>query len=88
MEQCECTTWCRTRPPILTAHHPDCPNYKSKIIKIWTVTPGVGFAPCTEKDLQAALAWVEEAEPGDVVKIVVGEMDEAIYNEMPEYMGP
>jgi len=49
---------------------------------------GKGLAPCTEKDLQAVLIWLEEAEAGDEIQIVVGKIDEAIYNEMPEYMGP
>jgi len=34
------------------------------------------------------LSWLEEAEPGEAIQIVVGEMDEAEYDKMPEYMGP
>jgi hypothetical protein len=87
-KHCECATWCRTKPPMLTKHHPDCPKYKPKMIRIWTVTPDKDTAPCTERDLSAVMAWIESAEPGAVMQIVVGELDEAIYNEMPEYLGP
>ena len=85
---CECVNWARTGPPLFSKHHPHCPKYNKNIIKIYTVTPGKGLAPCTEKDLQAVLIWLEEAEAGDEIQIVVGKIDEAIYNEMPEYMGP
>jgi hypothetical protein len=85
---CKCSTWARTKPPLLTEHHPECEHYVSTMIRIYTVTPGVGLAPCTEKDPKAVIEWLEEAQPGDVIQIVVSEMDEAIYNEMPEYMGP
>ena len=85
---CQCYNWARTEPPMLTKHHPKCGHYKPNMIKIWTVTPGKGLAPCTEKDPKAVLIWLEEAAPGEVIQIVVGEIDEAIYNEMPEYMGP
>ena len=88
MEDCKCKYWARTKPPMFTKHHPSCPKYEKNIIKIWIVAPGEGLAPCTEKDPQAVLVWLEEAEPGEIIKIVVGEIDEAIYNEMPEYMGP
>jgi hypothetical protein len=84
---CKCATWARTKPPLFTEHHPDCENYVSATIRIYTVTPK-GMAPCTEKDPKAVLVWLEEAQPGDVIQIVVSEMDEAIYNEIPEYMGP
>ena len=85
---CECMNWARTEPPMLTRHHPRCNQYKANMIKIYTVTPGKGLAPCTEKDPKEVLIWLEEAEPGEVIQVVVGEIDEAIYNEMPEYQGP
>lgn len=87
--QCECMNWARESGTMLTSHHPKCEHYKPpKTVKIWTVTPGKGLAPCTEKYLNAVLSWIEEAEPGEVIQIVVGEMDEAEYDKMPEYMGP
>ena len=84
---CKCATWARTKPPLFTEHHPDCEHYKPNMIKVYTVTPK-GLAPCTEKDPRDILVWLEEAQPGTVIQIVVGEMDKAIYKEMPEYMGP
>lgn len=57
-------------------------------IKIFTITPGKGLAPCTERNPEALLVWFFEAEPGDVMTIVVGEIEEAEYKAMPEYMGP
>lgn len=83
-----CDNWARTAPPLLSEHHPNCPKYVKKMIKTWTVYPGQDLAPCTEKDPQAVMAWVEEAAPGDTIKIVVGEMSEDVYDELPEYMGP
>lgn len=86
-KNCECIEWARTELPILTRHHPNCPKYKKKIIKIWTITPK-GCAPCTEKDTAALLAWLEDATTGEEMRIVVGEIDEAVYDELPEYVGP
>ena len=61
---------------------------KTKMIRIWTITPDKGLNPCTEKDIKGVLAWIEEAESGSVIEIIVGEMDETEYDELPEYMGP
>ena len=55
------------------------------VFKVW---PGEGLNPCIEKDPSACLTWLEEAEPGDTVKIEVLEMTEAEYDALPEYMGP
>ena len=58
------------------------------IIRVYTVTPDVGCAPCTEREIDHVKTWVEEAMPGSVLQVVVGEMEESEYNKMPEYMGP
>lgn len=58
------------------------------MIRVYTVTPDRGCAPFTEKNIEEVKPWIEDAEPGAVMQIVVGEMDEAAYNEMPEYLGP
>jgi hypothetical protein len=55
------------------------------MIRVWTVTPGVGLSPCTERDLGAVIEWIR---PGETIKIVVRVIDEAVYNELPEYAGP
>ena len=57
-------------------------------MKIFKVCPSVGLNPCIEKDPSACLAWLEESEPGDVIKIEVLEMTEAEYDALPEYTGP
>lgn len=82
---CECSTWARTEPPLFTEHHPRCQKYEKKMIRVWTVTPGVGLSPCTERDLGAVIEWIR---PGETIKIVVRVIDEAVYNELPEYAGP
>ena len=56
-----------------------------KVFKVW---PGVDLNPCCEKDPAAALIWLEEAEPGEVIKIEVMEMTEKEYEALPEYEGP
>ena len=73
---------------MLTRHHPNCPKYEKRTIKVWTVYPGRGLNPCTEKDPQAVLSWIEEAEPGETIEIKVREMDAAVFAELPEYEGP
>jgi len=88
MEKCECANWARTEPPMFTKHHPKCDKYERKVIRIYTVTPGLGCAPCTERDINNVKTWIEEATLGEVIKIHINEIDENIYNEMPEYMGP
>ena len=57
------------------------------MIRTWTITRDKGLNPCTEKDIKGVLTWIEEAEPGCIIEIIVGEMDEAEYDELPEYMG-
>ncbi|KKU51879.1 MAG: hypothetical protein UX75_C0059G0007 [Candidatus Moranbacteria bacterium GW2011_GWE2_47_10] len=57
-------------------------------MKVYKVTPGKDLNPCTEKDPAAALVWLEESEPGDVITIEVKEMSLADYEALPEYMGP
>ena len=56
--------------------------------RVYTVTPDLCCAPCTEKEIGNVMVWIKEAEPGAVIKIVVGEMEETEYDKMPEYMGP
>lgn len=88
-ELCECAHWVRvdlTAEGMTSKHHPDCP--KNKLIKIYTITPGKGLAPCTEDNPDAIKEWLDQAEPGDVLQIVVGEIEQWKYDEMPEYMGP
>ena len=55
------------------------------VFKVW---PGVDLNPCCEKDPAAVLVWLEEAEPGETIKIEVIEMTEEEYDKLPEYMGP
>ena len=57
-------------------------------IRIYTVTPDIDCAPCTEKEIGNVMEWIKEAEPGAVIKVVIGEMEEGKYDKMPEYMGP
>ena len=57
-------------------------------IRVYTVTPDEDCAPCTEKRIDHVMCWIEEATPGAVLQIVVGEMEESEYDKMPEYMGP
>lgn len=56
-----------------------------KVFKVW---PGEGLNPCIEKDPSACMAWLEESEPGEIIKIEVLEKTEAEYDVLPEYMGP
>jgi hypothetical protein len=56
-----------------------------KVFKVW---PSVDLNPCIEKDPSACMVWLEESEPGDVIKIEVLEMTEAEYDALPEYTGP
>lgn len=88
MKKCDCINWTRVNRPMFTEHHPNCPHYAKKMIRIWTVTPSTSSDPCVERDIDAVMSWVKNAEPGEVVEIVVGEIDENIYNEMSEYLGP
>lgn len=55
---------------------------------VYTIIPGEGMNPCTEKDLKNIQVWLEQAEPGDEFVIKVHEMSEAEYSLLPEYMGP
>ena len=55
---------------------------------VYTIIPGEGMNPCTEKDLKNVQVWIEQAEPGDEFIIKVSEMTEAEYSSLPEYMGP
>ena len=64
-------------------------------MKVYTIHPGGKkrmFAPCTEKDPQAIIEWLKEADTShgqtEEFLIVVGEMEEAEYDKLPEYMGP
>lgn len=56
-----------------------------KVFKVW---PGEGLNPCIEKEINACFVWLEESEPGDVIKIEVLEITESEYDALPEYMGP
>lgn len=90
-KNCECINWARLdcdRSGAISNHHPNCPKYRENFIKIYTVTPARDCASCTEKDIKAVMEWLLEAESGDVLQIAVGEMDENLYDQMPEYMGP
>jgi hypothetical protein len=55
---------------------------------VYTITPGEGMNPCTERDLNSIQVWLEQAEPGDEFIIKVSEMTEVEYSSLPEYMGP
>lgn len=91
MTECECVNWARVdfdRSGMVSRHHPDCHRYRESFIRIYTVTPDRDCAPCTEKDINAVMEWIQNAEPGAVLQIVVGEMAEHLYDQMPEYMGP
>ena len=57
-------------------------------MKVFKVYPGVDLNPCCEKYPADVLVWLEEAEPGEVVKIEVMEMTEEEYEALPEYEGP
>ena len=57
-------------------------------IRVYTVFPDKGCAPCTEKEIGNVMVWIEEAEPGAYIKIIVGMMEKSEYDKMPEYMGP
>ncbi len=56
-----------------------------KIFKVW---PDGDLNPCIEKEPEACLVWLEEAEPGDNIRIEVLEMAQEEYDKLPEYMGP
>ena len=87
-KKCECHNWARVDDKYLFSdHHPKCEHYKME--RIYIVTPDVGnTAPCTEKDIASVMAWIEQAEPDNVVQIVVGELPEGVYETLPEYIGP
>lgn len=57
-------------------------------MKVFKVCPGEGLNICVEKGPSACLEWLEESEPGDVIKIEVLKMTEAEYGALPEYEGP
>ena len=57
-------------------------------MKVFKVCPGEGLCSCIEKDTSACLTWLEESEPGEIIKIEVLEMTEAEYEDLPEYTGP
>ena len=57
-------------------------------MKVFKVCPGEGLCSCIEKDTSACLTWLEESEPGEIIKIEVLEMTEAEYEDLPEYPGP
>jgi len=89
MERYKCTDWARTdlrQGQYFSKHHPDCPN--SKFIKVFRVTPGKGLNSCCEKNFELIKAWLDEAEPGDVITIEVLRMMEDVYANLPEYAGP
>ena len=57
-------------------------------MKVFKVCPGEGLCSRIEKDPSACLTWLEESEPGEIIKIEVLEMTEAEYEDLPEYTGP
>ena len=61
---------------------------KEKGVKVFKITPDKDLCPCTEKDFNAVLPWLEESESGAVITIEVMEMTEEEYESLPEYMGP
>ncbi len=55
---------------------------------VFEVNPGKGLNRCTEKNAEAVLVWLQEAQPGDTIIVNVKEMTEEAYAHLPEYMGP
>lgn len=60
-------------------------------MKVYTVTPK-HYAGWTEKSLVAAMSglteFLKDADIGDEYEILVNEMTEEEYSELPEYTGP
>jgi hypothetical protein len=57
-------------------------------MKVYTIEAFKGANKCTEKKFEDLAVWFEEAEPGEVYTIEVGEMTEDEYNKLPEFTGP
>ena len=61
-------------------------------MKIYTIQPDRDLNKYTERSLEAAIDGLEieleEASPGTVITIEIGEMSEEDYEKFPEYDGP
>lgn len=61
-------------------------------MKVYTIQPDVELNKYTECTLKAALDGLEieleNATPGTIVTIEVGEMSKEDYDKLPEYEGP
>lgn len=65
-------------------------KYEGEYMNAFKVWPGDELNPCIEKDPIARLTWLEESDPGEILKIealryTMLEMTEAEYDELPEY---
>ena len=61
-------------------------------MKVYTIYPGIDYDGYTEdsleKTVESVRLWLEETEPGETVRVEVGEMSREEYDSLPEYMGP
>ena len=61
-------------------------------MKVYEVSPGLGFRCHTEDNLDDAIGavrqWINDADIDDTISITSREMSKEEYDNLPEYEGP